>query len=189
MTAYAGTSYGLRSLINLELKNNHTFWFVVGQTGEWQSEPSPDAFSPGDVSIADPVVAIKPSVISLCREVSESNYNELVEGQRAVVSIEGLYHYFAFVSDEDYLTEYARFLYMHAIYSTPLGHPSPATSQFRQYSIFGDLVPAAGYESNEWLSPANIDDYGILLYSNKRAKIDVDSSGPIVVLPCLLELR
>lgn len=35
MTAYAGTSYGLRSLINLDLKSNHTFWIVVGQTDEW----------------------------------------------------------------------------------------------------------------------------------------------------------
>lgn len=189
MTAYAGTSYGLRSLINLDLKTNHEFWFVIGQTGDWAAEPAPDAFVPGDTTIATPVVAIKPAVVSLCREVSENDYNLLLEGQRASVTIEGVVHYFAFVADEDYLTEYARFLYMHAIYSTPLGHPSPSTEEFRQYSVFLDLVPAAGYESADWLDPDNIDDYGILAYSNKRAKIDVTSSGPIVVVPCIVELR
>lgn len=189
MTAYAGTSYGLRSLINLDLKSNHTFWIVVGQTDEWDAEPSPDSFAPGDSSINDPVIAIKPSTVSLCREVSLNDYNQLLEGQKAYVSIEGVNHYFAFVADEDYLTEYARFLYMHAIYSTPLGHPSPATGYFRQYSLYCDLVPAAGYESADSLVPANIDDYGILLYSNKREKIAVSSEGPVVILPVLVELR
>lgn len=189
MTAYAGTSYGLRSLINLDLKTNHEFWFVLGQTGDWVAEPSPDAFAPGDTTIATPIVAIKPSVLSLCREVSQVDYEALLESQRASVVIEGVTHYFAFVEDANYLTEYARFLYMHAIYSTPLGHPSPSTEEFRQYSVFVDLVPAAGYEDADWLAPGNIDDYGILAYSNKRAKIEVDSSGPIVVCPCLVELR
>ena len=189
MTAYAGTSYGLRSLINLDLKTNHTFWVVVGHTDDWVAEPAPDAFVPGDTAITDPVVAIQPAVISLCREVSEADYLLLAEGQRASVSIEGVTHYFAFVADEDYLTEYARFLYLHAIYSTPLGHPSPATGSFRQYGVYLDLVPAAGYESADWLSPMNIDDYGILAYSNKRAKIDVDETGPIVICPVLIELR
>ena len=187
--AYAGTSYGLRSLINLDLKTNHEFWIVVGQTGEWVAEPAPDAFAPGDSDIENPVVAIRPAVLSLCREVSESDYNLLAEGHRASVTIEGVPHYFAFVSDGDYLVEYARFIYMHAIYSTPLGMPSPSSGSFRQYSIFADLVPAAGYEQADWIAPANIDDYGILAYSNKRAPISVNSSGPIVVLPALIELR
>ena len=189
MTAYAGTSYGLRSLINRDLKTNYDLWFVVGQTGDWTAEPAPNSFAPGDTSIATPVVAIKPAVVSLCREVSEVDYNLLLEGQRASVVIEGVTHYFAFVADEDYLTEYARFLYAHAIYSTPLGHPSPDTGSFRQYSVHCSLTPAAGYEDADWLAPANIDDYGILLYSNKREAIAVNSSGPIVVLPMLLEVR
>lgn len=187
--AYAGTSYSLRSVINLDLKTNHTFWIVVGQTGDWAAEPTPDAFAPGDTSISTPVVAIKPVVMSLCREVSEGDYLLLAEGQRASVTIEGVYHYFAFVADEDYLTEYARFLYMHAIYDTPAGMPAPSTEEFRQYSLYLDLVPAAGYESADWLAPGNIDDYGILAYSNKRGKIDVTSGGPVVTLPILLELR
>ena len=189
MTAYAGTSYGLRSLINKDLKTNHTLWFVIGQTGDWAAEPSPDAFAPGNDTIATPVVAIKPAVTSLCREVSSGDFALLAEGQRASVIIEGVTHYFAFVADADYLTEYARFLYSHAIYSTPLGHPSPGSGSFRQYSVYLDLVPAAGYESADWLAPANIDDYGILAYSNKREAIDVNSSGPIVVVPMLMEIR
>lgn len=187
--AYAGTSYGLRSLINKDLKNNHTPWVVVGKVDSWEAEPSPDSFVPGEDSIENPVIAIKPSVISLCREVSQVDYSELLEANRASVVIEGVSHYFAFVSDANYLTEYARFLYLHAIYSTPLGMPSPITGAFRQYSLFLDLVPSAGYESAEWLAPENIDDYGILAYSNRRAKIDVDSSGPIVILPILIEVR
>ena len=187
--AYAGTSYGLRSQIKLDLKTNHDFWFVVGQTADWTAEPSPDAFAPGDTTISGPVVAIKPAVLSLCREVSVGDYNLLAEGSRASVTIEGVAHYFAFVDDANYLTEYARFLYMHAIYSTPLGMPSPSTDDFRQYSVFMDLTPAAGYESADWLAPGNVDDYGILAYSNKRAAIAVNSSGPIVVLPALIELR
>ena len=67
--------------------------------------------------------------------------------------------------------------------------PSPSTDDFRQYSVFMDLTPAAGYESADWLAPGNVDDYGILAYSNKRAAIAVNSSGPIVVLPALIELR
>ena len=187
--AYAGTSYGLRSLINLDLKNNHEFWVVVGQTADWTAEPAVDAFAPGDTTISGPVVAIKPAVLSLCREVSVGDYNALLESQRASVTIEGITHYFAFVADGDYLTEYARFLYGHAIYSTPLGMPSPGTESFRQYSIFLDLVPAAGYEDADWLAPGNIDDYGILAYSNKREAITVTSQGPLVVLPFLVELR
>ena len=187
--AYAGTSYGLRSLINLDIKTNHEFWVVIGQTDDWTSEPTPDAFAPGDTSIADPVVAIKPAVLSLCREVSEVDYLLLAEGQRASVVIEGVSHYFAFVADEDYLTEYGRFLYLHAIYSTPLGMPSPSTGSFRTYGLYADLVPSAGYESADWLAPANIDDYGILLYSNRREAIAVNSSGPIVICPILIECR
>lgn len=187
--AYAGTSYGLRSLINKDLKTNHDFWVVVGQIDEWGDPDTPAPFVPGATDIDDPIVAIRPAVISLCREVSQSDYNGLLEGQRACVSIEGVSHYFAFVSDENYLSEYARFLYLHAIYSTPLGMNPPSTGSFRQYSVFLDLVPAAGYEDADWLVPANIDDYGILAYSNRRVKIDVDATGPIVVLPCLLELR
>ena len=188
--AYAGTSYGLRSLINLDLKTNHEFWIVIGQTDAWDNEgDTPEPFAPGDTSIATPVVAIKPAVLSLCREVSEADYNLLLEGQRASVVIEGVTHYFAFVADEDYLTEYGRFLYMHAIYSTPLGMPSPSSGTFRSYSVHCSLTPAAGYEDADWLAPANIDDYGILLYSNKREAIAVNSSGPIVVVPCLIELR
>ena len=188
--AYAGTSYGLRSLINLDLKTNHEFWIVIGQTAAWNNEgDTPEPFAPGDTSIATPVVAIKPAVLSLCREVSEGDYNLLLEGERASVVIEGVSHYFAFVADEDYLTEYARFLYMHAIYSTPLGMPSPSTGDFRQYSVYTSLVPSAGYESADWLAPANIDDYGILLYSNRREAIAVNSSGPIVCIPVLVELR
>ena len=67
--------------------------------------------------------------------------------------------------------------------------PSPETEEFRQYSLFVDLIPAAGYQDADWLAPDNIDDYGILAYSNKRAKILVSSSGPIVILPILLEMR
>ena len=189
MTAFAGASYGLRSLINLELKNNHVFWIVVGQTGDWDAEPAPNAFVPGDTTIADPVVAIKPVVITLAREVSLADYNNIAEGHRVTVAIEGVVHYFAYVEDEDYLTEYGRFLYMHAIYSTPLGMPSPDTGTYRQYSVFVNLVPSAGYEEAEWLEPANIDDYGTLIYSNKRASLAVSETGPIVVLPALLELR
>lgn len=187
--AYAGTSYSLRSLINLDIKTNHEFWIVVGQTDVWGDPDTPTAFAPGDTSIDDPVVAIKPSVVSLCREVSEGDYLLLAEGQRAYVIIEGVAHYFAFVADKDYLTEYARFLYMQALYSTPAGMPVPSTGYFRQYSIYTSLVPSAGYESADWLAPDNIDDYGILLYSNKRAPIAINSGGPEVWLPVLWELR
>ena len=187
--AYAGTSYGLRSLINLDLKTNHEFWIVVGQTAAWGDPDTPAAFAPGDTSIATPVVAIKPSVLSLCREVSEADYLLLAEGQRSYVIIEGVAHYFAFVADEDYLTEYARFLYMQAMYSTPAGMPVPSTGYFRQYSVYVDLTPAAGYEAADWLAPGNIDDYGMLAYSNKRAPIAINSGGPEVLLPVLLELR
>lgn len=127
-------------------------------------------------------------MLSLCREVSEADYNLLLEGQRASVVIEGVTHYFAFVADEDYLTEYGRFLYMHAIYSTRrYAVTFKRDIQILQCSLL--TCSAAGVRSADWLAPANIDDYGILLYSNKRAAIAVDSSRSVVCLPVLVELR
>jgi hypothetical protein len=167
------------------MKQGDDLWVVMGKTSEWTDEDDPDTPAPGDATIVEPIVAIKPIINTMAVEVTESAYNALQEGFRAAVSIEGVVKYLELVADEDAYDRYARYLYIKALYD-PIIAGHPAFTSFRVYYLTSGLVPSAGYEDADWLVPDNIDDYGLNEYENAGTKI---LDGVAIVLSVVLEFR
>lgn len=172
----------------LEMKNYSVLWVVIGRQTAWDDEEDPPTALPGTDDIEEPIVAVRPAVISMAKEVTEEAYNLLGEGYRAITSVAGIVKYLELVADEDAYVDAARILYLRAtVDPVVLGHPG---HDFRVYYVVSDLIPSAGYESATWLAPENIDSYGMLEYENSGGVILMDPmSGPGCYLPVIIEFK
>jgi hypothetical protein len=167
------------------MKNGEDLWVVMGKTSAWTDEESPDTPLPGDITIVEPIVAIKIATKYVCKEITEEAYLLLAGAERAVVVIDETMVYLQLVDDEDAYTEAARYLYLKVTYD-PVIEAHPSFTSFRVYYVTSGLTPAAGYESADWLAPANVDDYGLVEYENSGLSI---LGGTAISLPVIIEFR
>ena len=167
------------------MKQGDDLWIVMGKTSAWSNEASPDAPLPGTTTIVEPIVAIKATIKSLANEITEEAYLLLAEAERAAVVIDEVMVYLQLVADEDAYTDAARYLYLKVTYD-PVIEGHPAFTSFRVYYVTSGLTPAAGYESVDWLVPANVDDYGLVEYENSGLSI---LGGTAISLPVVIEFR
>ena len=186
MARQACTKYISRVERALGMKQGAQLWVVMGKTSAWGSEDTAVLTpSPGDLTVVDPFLAMKPIVTSMAVEVSSSDYNQLQDSNRASVSIDGQVTYLELVDDADAIGRLARYLYIRAVYD-PVVSGHPAFSSFRVYYLTSALVPAAGYENASWLVPDNIESFGVVEYENAGPAI---LGGTAIVLPIVLEFR
>jgi hypothetical protein len=167
------------------MKQGDDLWIVMGKTSDWTDEAIPDTPLPGDITIVEPIVAIKVAAKYLATEITEEAYLLLAEIERAVVIIDETMVYLQLVADEDAYTESARYLYLKVTYD-PVIEGHPAFTSFRVYYVTSALVPSAGYESADWLAPGNVDDYGFVEYENAGTAI---LGGTAISLPVVIEFR
>jgi hypothetical protein len=185
MARQAVVKYQSRVKRALEMKQGDDLWIVLGKTSAWADEAIPDTPLPGDITIVEPIVAIKVVTKYLATEITESAYLLLAEVERAAVVIDETMVYLQLVADEDAYTAAARYLYLKVTYD-PIIEAHPSFTSFRVYYATSALVPSAGYENASWLAPANIDDYGLVEYENSGLAI---LGGTAISLPIVIEFR
>lgn len=169
----------------LDYKNNtnHTFWIAIGRTSPWPDEDHPPSITRGETGVDEPICYRRASVVTLARSVSLAEYESAPENERALG--DGLC--LVFVSDEDAHDHIARYLYLNVCWNP--GYDLHPANDFRQVGLYPHLVPAAGHESDEWLAPADVDDPGMLRYLDNDKVQQMDSQGPVVFTPVILEFK
>ena len=131
----------------LDLKNNHTFWVLLGRSTPWVSEESPPDEDLYTTDIEEVQGAKKCDLVSLCIP-SESGGIEFQDQS------------YTLVSDEDAYTSGARWVYFRA----DLKYDQFPVVTYRQTGLYLDLTPTEGNEGKEILLPSEIQSNGILLY-------------------------
>lgn len=157
----------------LQLKNSENVFIVVGKTSDWTSEPVAEDANPDLLAIPEPVVALRPYLSTMCVEVTESEYNALDISSRIALPMGGSTLYYEYISDEDAYTRGATNVLFSTEYNPSLGHPEPTTYSFRAYYGVKGLTPSAGYESDTYLEPGHIEDYGMIFYINHGRAIPI----------------
>lgn len=168
VTTYTGRSR--RALLN---KQNSTYWVGLGRTSAWDNESVPPSPSPAASGIEEAIVFKKPSTVSLCTTVaSGGDFTHLSQD-------------YAYVTDDNALTEGARYLYLSTTFDPSAGEPY---GDFRQVGVFSNLAPAVGYESATYLDPANVTASGTLEYLDNAT---VATMGPTrqEVIEIVIEYR
>ena len=168
------------------VKNRANMWVVLGKQTAWTDEEKPDSPSQGTSDIIEPLVAIKAQTSILCREVSSGDYELLSPNDRALVYSETGYVYLELVPDEDAYEKAAKMIYIDAVYAPLVGMPE---ADFRIYGTYSGLIPAAGYENAEWLSPINVDSYGLLINLSHGKVYQQTELGRAVQIPMLIEFN
>jgi hypothetical protein len=186
MERVAIVPYSGRIKTALTKKNGDQLWFVIGKNTTWDDNDSVQSPALGATSVTEPIVAVKPVLMSMAKDISEAEYNTLLDNQRAIVVVDNIITYLQLVADEDAYSQIARRLYLRTVINPASGQPG---KDFRQIGIFSGLVPAAGYEANDWLLPEHIDDYGMLEYLDNGDATKMDATGPIIVIAVALEFE
>jgi hypothetical protein len=167
------TSYKGRARRALLHKTNSTYWCAIGRTTVWTDEENPPAADPTATDIDEAICFVKPSLISLCKIVqSGEDFTHL--GTK-----------YAYVSDQNALTENARFLYLVSRFDPSAGQPY---DDYRQVAIFSDLVPDQGHELDSWLAPADVTDPGLLEYIDNDTVVTM-ASDRLGVIEIMIEFR
>lgn len=179
------TTYGALIEAGLLLKNRADLWIVLGRQTVWSDEDVPDSPTPGTETIEEPLVALKCTVAMMAREVSEEDYNELSPSYRTKQYNEQGEVFLELVDDVDAVTKNATMIYCEATYAPLLGHPE---GDFRIYGACSDLTPVAGYETAEYLAPANVGDYGLLIQLSHGKVYETTETGRAVTIPMLIQV-
>lgn len=182
----ATTTYTGRIKRGLEFKNNNTLWFALGQTDPWPNDQSPPSPDPGQTSVNEPFIAFRPAILSMAAEITQDQYNLLPDASKAIVVIDQVVVYLQLFADTDAYTNIARYVYLRGVSNPALGYPGKT---FRQVGVYTNLVPAAGYENNQWLVPTNITSFGQLEYVDNGGPVNQDNTGPVVVVAVALEFK
>lgn len=167
------------------MKNGDDLWIVLGKTSEWDDENMPDSPAPGNNTLVEPFLAIKPIVKSLAREVIYQDYEVLSQYYKFEANIDGVLKYFELVDDVVAYTNVGKYLVLQALYD-PIIAEHPSFTSFRVYYVVSGLVPAPGHESANWLIDANIEDYGLVELENAGTKV---LGGSQMTLPAVLLYR
>jgi hypothetical protein len=131
----------------LTFKNNENFWFVAGRTQTpWSDESNPPVESVDTVSLTEIGGLQKAEVVSLCYPDPEGAIE--FRGQK-----------YSLVSDDHAYDYDSRFLYC----STLLKFDTFPLVTFRQFGVHVGVVPMAGYEGSNVLTPDQVQDYGKLI--------------------------
>ena len=168
------------------VKNRGDMWVTLGKQTAWDNEDLPDSPDQDTHDIEEPLVAIKAQIQSLVIEVSSEDYDLLSPANRAIAYSETGYVYLELVADEDAYEKVAKQIYVEATYAPLIGMPE---ADFRIFGVYSDLIPAAGYESAAWLSPVNIEDYGLLVNLSHGKVYLQTESGRAVQIPMLIEFN
>jgi hypothetical protein len=162
----ATTTYKSRARRALLLKDNSTFWGAIGRVTAWDNEASPPDPSPASTAVEETICYVQASLVALCTPVDDDE-DVTVLGQK-----------YAYVADEDAIDEGARFIYVKVIFDPSAGQPYDT---FRQIGLFSDLVPSAGYESETWLAPENVDSSGLLEYLSNEQSTNMSTSKKEII--------
>lgn len=173
----------------LNLVNATNPFIVVGQVSDWENEPTPDDADNTLATPDEPVVAIKPYLITLAVSVTAEAYALLDPSVRSIASVNGVIVYLEHITENDAYDRGATFFLAKSYYDLALGHPAPSTDGFRAYYYCTDVTPATGYEAADYLEPAQVDDYGLLFYVNNGPEIPITGGEFSTDLTVLIELR
>jgi hypothetical protein len=143
----------------IDFINNNTFWIGIAQDEtEWDN----------------PLVSPEPSVLT-------TSLTEPISYQRALLSdvflvmnvsaasageIEYEDGYWTQVEEEDAFDENVHHVYIKTVFDST-NHP---LVEFRQYGLFLNLAPSAGYEDYYSLLPEQVEDEGIFVAYNNTPK-------------------
>lgn len=166
-------TYVGRALRAVQFKQANTIWAVTGRQTPWADENVPVQPLPTITSILEPVCFVKPQIIKLCKTVTSGGDVQIL-GQR-----------YAFVDDDDALTESARYIYSLARFDPTIGQPY---GDFRQVGLYVNLIPATGYDNDLWLDPLNVADPGVLIYASSDT-VTTMSIQRIELVEIIIEFR
>jgi len=154
-----------------------SLWLAIGRTTAWPATATapedvvPAAETPGTHAIDEPIVYLRPTLISLARPVSSSGSVSVNRQQ------------YAFVADANAYAEYGRFIYCRGIFDVEEYEGLPFGA-FRQTALYSGLVPAAGHENDQWLAPANVSNHGILEYFSSHNVVAGSSADVEIIVEC-----
>ena len=169
----ASSSYDGRTRRARLHKVNSTYWVAIGRTTPWDDENKPPDWEPAGHTIDEPIVYVRPAMVSLCKIVA-SGEDVSIRGQK-----------YAFVADANAQVEQARFLYVRAVFNPALGMP---VAGYRQRAIYTELVTTAGHEEDQWLAPENVSMPGIIEYCENSVLRSL-TSGEQRVIEIVLEFK
>lgn len=189
MARSAVVTNSLRVSFGLHICSLQNLFVVTGKTSDWSPEPGPDAANPNDTAPTEPIVAIRPYLVTMAREVSAEDYELLASNKRISLAISEIIKYFEYIDTNDAYDDAAGYVLALAEYNISLGHPAPSTDGFRAYYLCSGLEPSAGHEQDDYLEPINIESYGSLLYINNGEAIPISGGEFSADLVCLINLN
>lgn len=154
-------------------KANSVYWMAIGRTTPWPDENKPPEFQPGDHTLDEPIVYVRPTMVSLAKLVN-SGEDCMIGKQK-----------YSFVADADAQSQQARFIYVKGVFNPALGMP---VAGYRQRGIFTELITAAGHEDDQWLAPENVVSYGVMEYC-ENTDLRSLSTGEQRVIEIVLEFK
>jgi len=168
----------------LRKKDEYEWFCFGGTTTAWDDDDNPPAPERGTRVVDEVLFYAQREFASLVKAVTAEAWALLGVGERAPRAINGIYY--AYVADEDAFDEYARWFYVRGVADTQLGHPA---GTIRKVGIYSDLVPAAGYESETMLLPANVDSPGTLRHLTHCTAFTLNESQNRLTIHVPVECR
>lgn len=158
----------------LAWKASGPFWIGFGGSGSpWPNEDNPPQAAPGTLDIIEPLFFVKANPVTLCRPVTQAEYDALSADQREKVGTQC----YQFVADVDAFDQYARWVFLKGALDPSAGHP---TGDIRQTGVFSGLVPQAGYQNATVLLPEHVQSHGRLRWLDYDEKTSVSSTFKFV---------
>jgi hypothetical protein len=157
----------------LAWKASGPFWLGFGGSVTPWSGPNiddshPPQAAPGTGDIIEPLVFVKANPVTLCRPITQAEYDALPWDQKEKVGTQC----YAFVADADAYDQFARSVFLRGGIDPSEGQP---TGDVRQTGVFSGLVSLAGYENATVLLPEHVQSHGRLRWLDYDKKTPVSS--------------
>jgi hypothetical protein len=135
-----------------------SLWMVAGRTAAWPDEQNPPVPTGTEESVTTPQFAKKINTVYAVYPGTISSYD---------IKLDNAYWKICGASPDNY-TNYGKYLYMRFVIERNTG-PDVTV---RQFGVVNGLVPTAGNETKDILLPAEINNYGKLIYLENRVSVD-----------------
>jgi len=166
-------NHRLKDAIRLKNYNADNSWIVLGQSSAWPNDSSP----PAELLSASDVPNKFGAVKAILRWAVEDDAGTILYNDGSTVR-----KFLEIDTEEEVLAEdpaNIKVIATATIHSNEL-----AVSAYRAFGISTDLVPADGYEEDNFVASANIDEWGTVecLHHAKPTNINPDTSWELSII-------
>lgn len=141
--------------------NNSPIWVGLGRTTSWDDELNPPAPAQETDSLTEPLIYKKATLVTFVTEDPEGGIS---------IYRDGILVYFRAITPEEAIANGVSSIFIECKF---LPEELPDDTTYRQVGVFSYLTPATGYEEDEVLYPAEVEDAGFLEWISHQEPVYV----------------